>query len=108
MQQRCERCLNELPSSSRSENICDSCSIAFGFRKSVDRCDDHRQIEAILEIIEQPQFSVRFRYAVENRVPGEILGAYSTPINKSYVTIRIHNYRGPVTIIVSCVTRDFR
>lgn len=106
---QCVGCLNEIPSwplSSRSanrQNICDNCSIALGSPKSVDLCG-----KAILEIIEQPQFSVRFRYAVENRVPGEILGAYSTPINKSYVTIRIHNYRGPVTIIVSCVTRDFR
>ncbi|KAJ8673214.1 hypothetical protein QAD02_004476 [Eretmocerus hayati] len=60
-----------------------------------------------VEIIEQPASkALRFRYECEGRSAGSIPGANSTPENKTFPTIRIHNYRGRVLVLVSCVTKD--
>ncbi|XP_011496610.1 PREDICTED: embryonic polarity protein dorsal-like [Ceratosolen solmsi marchali] len=57
-----------------------------------------------VKIIEQPSSKgTRFRYECEGRFSNNILGASG---KKSFPTIRIINYNGPLSIIVSCVTKD--
>lgn len=60
-----------------------------------------------VEIIEQPaEKSFRFRYESEGRNSGSILGVNSTHQNPSYPKIRVHNYTGPICVVVSCVTNE--
>lgn len=65
--------------------------------------------EPRLVITEQPQSrGLRFRYQCENRgfTPGSILGADSSPQQRSYPTFEIRNYKGPAKIVISCVTTE--
>ncbi|XP_038107090.1 embryonic polarity protein dorsal-like [Culex quinquefasciatus] len=65
--------------------------------------------EPRLVITEQPQSrGLRFRYQCENRgfTPGSILGAGSSPQQRSYPTFEIRNYKGPAKIVISCVTTE--
>ncbi|XP_051172671.1 putative transcription factor p65 homolog [Leptopilina boulardi] len=57
-------------------------------------------------IIEHPTHSLRFRYECERRCAGRILGENSVADRRTFPTIQIHGYKGPVVIVVSCVTRD--
>ncbi|XP_034475238.1 dorsal-related immunity factor Dif isoform X3 [Drosophila innubila] len=59
-----------------------------------------------IQIIEEPTNKIiRFRYECEGRTAGSIAGMHSTPTKKTYPTIQICNYNGPVVILViSCVT----
>uniref|UniRef100_A0A1A9WBI8 RHD domain-containing protein n=1 Tax=Glossina brevipalpis TaxID=37001 RepID=A0A1A9WBI8_9MUSC len=60
-----------------------------------------------IRIVEQPaNKALRFRYECEGRSAGSIPGASSTTENKTFPTIEIAEYRGEVTIVVSCVTKD--
>lgn len=56
-------------------------------------------------IVEQPASKpLRLRYESEVRSAGFIPGVSSTNERKTYPTIKIVNYTGPVCIITSCVT----
>ncbi|KRT81254.1 hypothetical protein AMK59_5636 [Oryctes borbonicus] len=58
-------------------------------------------------IVEQPaEKRIRFRYACEGRLTGSIPGVNSTPERKTYPTIKIEGYKGKVTVVVSCVTKE--
>ncbi|NP_001036896.1 embryonic polarity protein dorsal isoform B [Bombyx mori] len=58
-------------------------------------------------IVEQPASkALRFRYKCEGRSAGSLPGVSSTPENKTYPTIKICSYKGPATIVVSCVNKD--
>ncbi|KAJ8333592.1 hypothetical protein SKAU_G00416000 [Synaphobranchus kaupii] len=60
-----------------------------------------------IEIIEQPkQRGMRFRYRIEGRSAGSILGERSNDTTKTYPTIKIHNYTGPVRMRISLVTKN--
>lgn len=62
---------------------------------------------ARIRIIEQPaNKALRFRYLCEGRSAGSIPGQHSTNDNRTYPAIEIEGYRGEVTIVVSCVTKD--
>lgn len=62
---------------------------------------------ARIRIIEQPaNKALRFRYVCEGRSAGSIPGQNSTNENRTYPAIEIEGYRGEVTIVVSCVTKD--
>lgn len=62
---------------------------------------------AYLEILVQPQGKgLRFRYECEGRSAGSIPGVGSTSENKTFPTIKVCNYQGPITIVVSLVTKD--
>lgn len=62
---------------------------------------------AYLEILVQPQAKgLRFRYECEGRSAGSIPGVGSTAENKTFPTIKVCNYQGPITIVVSLVTKD--
>ena len=57
-----------------------------------------------VEIIEQPAANrLRFRYAVEGRGAGALLGQRSTGDNRTFPTIKIHGYKGPAVVVVSCI-----
>ena len=57
-----------------------------------------------VEIIEQPAPNkLRFRYAVEGRGAGALLGQRSTGDNRTFPTIRIHGYKGLAVVVVSCI-----
>lgn len=63
--------------------------------------------KARIRIIEQPASkALRFRYLCEGRSAGSIPGQNSTNENRTYPAIEIEGYRGEVTIVVSCVTKD--
>lgn len=58
-------------------------------------------------IVEQPTSKpIRLRYESEVRSAVTIPGANSTSERKTYPTIKIVNYTGPVLIITSCVTSN--
>uniref|UniRef100_T1JKR2 RHD domain-containing protein n=1 Tax=Strigamia maritima TaxID=126957 RepID=T1JKR2_STRMM len=60
-----------------------------------------------IKILEQPAAkALRFRYECEGRSAGSLPGANSTQEVKTYPTIQIVNYRGPVVVVVSCITKD--
>ncbi|KAJ8276366.1 hypothetical protein COCON_G00081180 [Conger conger] len=60
-----------------------------------------------IEIIEQPkQRGMRFRYKIEGRSAGSILGERSNDTTKTYPTIKIHNYSGLVRMRISLVTKN--
>ncbi|KAI9579887.1 hypothetical protein GQX74_000675, partial [Glossina fuscipes] len=59
-----------------------------------------------VEIVEQPNKALRFRYECEGRYASCIPGISSTPGNKTHPEIRIIGYKGPAVVIVSCVTKD--
>lgn len=59
-----------------------------------------------VRIVEQPAPSSRFRYESERRLANSILGASSTPENRTYPAIQIVGFKGRAIVVVSCVTRD--
>ncbi|KAI9584339.1 hypothetical protein GQX74_006234 [Glossina fuscipes] len=60
-----------------------------------------------VRIVEQPASKpMRFRYECEGRSGGSILGANSTPENKTYPSIEIVGYAGEAVVIISCVTKE--
>ncbi|XP_072031955.1 nuclear factor NF-kappa-B p105 subunit-like [Amphiura filiformis] len=60
-----------------------------------------------VEIIEQPkQKELRFRYECEGRSAGSLPGQRSDLDRKTFPTIKIHNYHGPVKVVASLVTRE--
>ena len=60
-----------------------------------------------VEVVEEPlSTSLRFRYECERRSAGCIIGVNSTPLMKTYPTIKIHGYQGAAAVIISCVTLD--
>lgn len=60
-----------------------------------------------VEIVEQPaKCSLRFRYRCEGRSAGALPGINSTMENKTYPSIKIHDYVGRAVVVVSCVTKD--
>ncbi|XP_015035983.2 embryonic polarity protein dorsal isoform X1 [Drosophila pseudoobscura] len=61
-----------------------------------------------LRIIEEPTNNIiRFRYKCEGRTAGSIPGmSTSTETGKTFPTIEVCDYNGPVTVVVSCVTSD--
>lgn len=63
--------------------------------------------QPFLEIIEQPQSKgFRFRYACEGKSHGGIQGATSRKDKKTFPTVRLRNYSGPVKVVASLVTDD--
>uniref|UniRef100_A0A6P4DYP8 Dorsal-related immunity factor Dif isoform X2 n=1 Tax=Drosophila rhopaloa TaxID=1041015 RepID=A0A6P4DYP8_DRORH len=64
--------------------------------------------EPHLRIVEEPTNNIiRFRYKCEGRTAGSIPGMNSSPENgKTFPTVEVCNYDGPVTIVVSCVTSE--
>ena len=61
----------------------------------------------IVEIVEQPaEKCLRFRYSCEGKSAGSILGVNSKADQKTYPKIRVLNYTGFVTVVVSCVSKD--
>ena len=64
-------------------------------------------IKPQIEIIKQPANSgIRFRYLSEKNHSGKLPGEDSDKYNKSYTTLKISGYNGPLQIVVSCVTND--
>lgn len=61
-----------------------------------------------LRIVEEPTNNIiRFRYKCEGRTAGSIPGMNSSSENgKTFPTIEVCNYDGPVVLVVSCVTSD--
>lgn len=60
-----------------------------------------------VEIIEHPATkSLRFRYESESRHGRVLVGEKSCEKNLSFPKIKVHNYTGPITVYVSCVTND--
>ncbi|EDW04264.1 embryonic polarity protein dorsal [Drosophila grimshawi] len=60
-----------------------------------------------IRIVEEPTNKIiRFRYKCEGRTAGSIAGMNSTAESKTFPTIEIVDYSGPVVVVVSCVTRD--
>ncbi|KAJ8266148.1 hypothetical protein GJAV_G00126480 [Gymnothorax javanicus] len=60
-----------------------------------------------IEIIEQPkQRGMRFRYIIEGRSAGSILGERSSDNAKTYPSIKVHNYSGPIRMRISLVTKN--
>ena len=60
-----------------------------------------------VEVVEQPApNNHRFRYACEFRSGGCIYGVNSSAEAKTYPSIKVHGYKGPAAILVSCVTKD--
>ncbi|XP_016993627.2 dorsal-related immunity factor Dif isoform X2 [Drosophila takahashii] len=61
-----------------------------------------------LRIVEEPtNHIIRFRYKCEGRTAGSIPGMNSSSeTGKTFPTIEVCNYDGPVVIVVSCVTSD--
>ncbi|XP_041450795.1 LOW QUALITY PROTEIN: embryonic polarity protein dorsal [Drosophila obscura] len=61
-----------------------------------------------LRIIEEPTNNIiRFRYKCEGRTAGSIPGmSSSAERGKTFPTIEVCDYSGPVTVVVSCVTSD--
>ncbi|XP_017063896.1 dorsal-related immunity factor Dif isoform X2 [Drosophila eugracilis] len=61
-----------------------------------------------LRIVEEPtNHIIRFRYKCEGRTAGSIPGmTSSSETGKTFPTIEVCNYDGPVIIVVSCVTSD--
>ncbi|KAG8201816.1 hypothetical protein JTE90_027297 [Oedothorax gibbosus] len=66
----------------------------------------NRAQRPLVEILEQPVSSVRFRYKCEGRSAGCIKGVNSTDKQKTYPTIKVHGYQGAADVVVSCVTKD--
>ena len=59
-----------------------------------------------LEILEQPaNCGIRFRYSTE-KFGGKLQGGNTGNQKKSYPTIIIKNYEGPLKIMISCVTSN--
>ena len=57
-----------------------------------------------VEILEQPAPNkLRFRYAVEGRGAGALIGERSTPTTRHFPRIKLHGYQGSAVVIVSCV-----
>ncbi|XP_068140692.1 dorsal-related immunity factor Dif-like [Drosophila tropicalis] len=61
-----------------------------------------------IRIVEEPTNNIiRFRYKCEGRTAGSIAGMNSSPESgKTFPTIEIVDYKGPVVVVVSCVTKD--
>ncbi|KAH8298318.1 hypothetical protein KR018_002362, partial [Drosophila ironensis] len=61
-----------------------------------------------LRIVEEPTNNIiRFRYKCEGRTAGSIPGMNSSSeTGKTFPTIEVCNYDGPVIVVVSCVTSD--
>eukprot|EP00092_Neocalanus_flemingeri_P005366 GFUD01005782.1.p1 GENE.GFUD01005782.1~~GFUD01005782.1.p1 ORF type:complete len:601 (-),score=146.44 GFUD01005782.1:180-1982(-) len=60
-----------------------------------------------VKIVEQPaSHRLRFRYQCEGRGAGSLRGETSTVDRKTFPTIQIIGYKGPATVVVSCVTPD--
>uniref|UniRef100_A0A1A9ZVF8 RHD domain-containing protein n=1 Tax=Glossina pallidipes TaxID=7398 RepID=A0A1A9ZVF8_GLOPL len=64
------------------------------------------QQKPYVEIVEQPNKALRFRYECEGRYASCIPGISSTPGYKTHPEIRIIGYKGPAVVIVSCVTKE--
>ena len=64
---------------------------------------ENRRKEPYVRIVEQPGKSVRFRDMTVGYNKSFIKGRYG---KKSFPTICVENYSGPVSVIVSCVTSD--
>lgn len=61
---------------------------------------------ARFEIVEEPAPKLtRFRYLSEGR-SGPLLGVNTTGHRKTYPSIKIVNYTGKASVVVSCVTKD--
>ncbi|XP_037051415.1 transcription factor p65-like isoform X2 [Bradysia coprophila] len=58
--------------------------------------------KVVVEIVEQPKSVERFRYESEGRTNRSKIPM--TP--RTYASIRVLNYTGPVTVVVSCVTTE--
>ncbi|XP_017854412.1 embryonic polarity protein dorsal-like isoform X1 [Drosophila busckii] len=60
-----------------------------------------------IHIVEEPTDNViRFRYKCEGRTAGSIPGKNSKPEMKTFPTIEIVNFDGPVVVVVSLVTHE--
>ncbi|XP_029932382.1 transcription factor p65 isoform X2 [Myripristis murdjan] len=60
-----------------------------------------------IEIIEQPkQRGMRFRYKCEGRSAGSIPGEKTNDNTKTYPSIKVHNYSGPMRVRISLVTKN--
>ncbi|XP_051870516.1 nuclear factor NF-kappa-B p105 subunit-like [Pristis pectinata] len=67
----------------------------------------HFTCDPYIEIIEQPkQRGFRFRYGCEGPSHGGLPGVSSEKNRKTYPTVKIHNYTGPVKVVVQLVTID--
>ncbi|XP_072120560.1 nuclear factor NF-kappa-B p105 subunit-like isoform X3 [Mobula birostris] len=67
----------------------------------------HFTCEPYIEIIEQPkQRGFRFRYGCEGPSHGGLPGVSSEKNKKAYPTVKVHNYTGPVKVVVQLVTID--
>ncbi|XP_072924097.1 nuclear factor NF-kappa-B p105 subunit-like isoform X2 [Hemitrygon akajei] len=67
----------------------------------------HFTCDPYIEIIEQPkQRGFRFRYGCEGPSHGGLPGVSSEKNKKTYPTVKVHNYTGPVKIVVQLVTID--
>ncbi|KAJ8673213.1 hypothetical protein QAD02_004475 [Eretmocerus hayati] len=74
----------------------------------VDMISEKSKLEPYLEIIEQPSSRAhRYRYECEGRYAGCIPGVNSSPLKKTFPTIKIHNYTGKVLVRISCVTETY-
>lgn len=73
----------------------------FGF----GACD--KKSRPYVEIVEQPaKCALRFRYKCEGRSAGSLPGANSCADSKTFPAIRINNYVGQATVVISCVTKE--
>ena len=65
------------------------------------------QTSPYVEVVEQPApNTLRFRYECERRSAGCIYGVNSSAEVKTYPSIKVHGYKGPAAILISCVTKD--
>lgn len=68
---------------------------------------DNNKPKPFVEIVEQPaKCALRFRYKCEGRSAGSLPGLNSTMDNKTFPSIRLHNYVGRAVVVISCVTKD--
>merc|ERR1712165_23740 len=66
-----------------------------------------QKTRAYVEILEQPKSnSLRFRYECEGRSAGALQGINSQADHKTFPKIKVHNYKGPAVVVVSCVTEN--
>lgn len=70
--------------------------------------EDHDdKSKPFVEIVEQPaKCALRFRYKCEGRSAGSLPGVNATSDNKTFPSIRIHNYIGRAVVVISCVTKE--
>lgn len=95
---------NMMPNNQRN-NQTTTIKANYLFGPTLDDNDD--KSKPFVEIVEQPaKCALRFRYKCEGRSAGSLPGVNATSDNKTFPSIKIHNYVGRAVVVISCVTKD--